>query len=228
MYFKGIEAGRFPYFPHADTYLYAISTAICFQAVSITFTHGLPSGHMRVKLSLQCFVHYKTTSNLPHCKHCVIVFLNRFLIGRKQHWNVATEMFCRLWWKSRTWDLLTGSSSCVWRRAGMFVCSTHHIIEILKNKTKLCLFKVSTFGVSIICFWMFFPSVLLGLVWWTDRCWMCSALRPPEISKTLRSNWTLNSPPCFHQVATSSWVDVEGFGWHLNSLISCNLFNNVF
>ncbi|TMS13865.1 Transmembrane protein 135 [Larimichthys crocea] len=32
MYFKGIEAGRFPYFPHADTVLYAISTAICFQA----------------------------------------------------------------------------------------------------------------------------------------------------------------------------------------------------
>ncbi|XP_041657391.1 transmembrane protein 135 [Cheilinus undulatus] len=32
MYFKGIEAGRFPYFPQADTVLYAISTAICFQA----------------------------------------------------------------------------------------------------------------------------------------------------------------------------------------------------
>ncbi|XP_044078722.1 transmembrane protein 135 [Siniperca chuatsi] len=32
MYFKGIEAGQFPYFPHADTVLYAISTAICFQA----------------------------------------------------------------------------------------------------------------------------------------------------------------------------------------------------
>lgn len=32
MYFKGIEAGRFPYFPHADTVLYAVSTAICFQA----------------------------------------------------------------------------------------------------------------------------------------------------------------------------------------------------
>uniref|UniRef100_G3QBI7 Transmembrane protein 135 n=1 Tax=Gasterosteus aculeatus aculeatus TaxID=481459 RepID=G3QBI7_GASAC len=32
MYFKGIEAGHFPYFPHADTVLYAISTAICFQA----------------------------------------------------------------------------------------------------------------------------------------------------------------------------------------------------
>ncbi|XP_041808170.1 transmembrane protein 135 [Chelmon rostratus] len=32
LYFKGIEAGRFPYFPHADTILYAISTAICFQA----------------------------------------------------------------------------------------------------------------------------------------------------------------------------------------------------
>uniref|UniRef100_A0A3Q3VKA4 Transmembrane protein 135 n=1 Tax=Mola mola TaxID=94237 RepID=A0A3Q3VKA4_MOLML len=32
MYFKGIEAGRFPYFPQADTVIYAISTAICFQA----------------------------------------------------------------------------------------------------------------------------------------------------------------------------------------------------
>lgn len=38
MYFKGIEAGRFPYYPHADTVLYAISTAICFQAVSVTCT----------------------------------------------------------------------------------------------------------------------------------------------------------------------------------------------
>uniref|UniRef100_A0A3Q1EN16 Transmembrane protein 135 n=1 Tax=Acanthochromis polyacanthus TaxID=80966 RepID=A0A3Q1EN16_9TELE len=32
MYFKGIEAGQFPYFPHADTIIYAVSTAICFQA----------------------------------------------------------------------------------------------------------------------------------------------------------------------------------------------------
>ncbi|XP_068600560.1 transmembrane protein 135 [Brachionichthys hirsutus] len=32
LYFKGIEAGRFPYFPQADTVLYAVSTAICFQA----------------------------------------------------------------------------------------------------------------------------------------------------------------------------------------------------
>nr|XP_057943037.1 transmembrane protein 135 [Doryrhamphus excisus] len=32
LYFKGIEAGHFPYFPQADTVLYAISTAICFQA----------------------------------------------------------------------------------------------------------------------------------------------------------------------------------------------------
>ncbi|XP_054610962.1 transmembrane protein 135 isoform X2 [Dunckerocampus dactyliophorus] len=32
LYFKGIEAGHFPYFPHADTVLYSISTAICFQA----------------------------------------------------------------------------------------------------------------------------------------------------------------------------------------------------
>ncbi|MEQ2180027.1 hypothetical protein GOODEAATRI_031343, partial [Goodea atripinnis] len=35
MYFKGIEAGRFPYFPHADTVIYAISTAICFHAVRL-------------------------------------------------------------------------------------------------------------------------------------------------------------------------------------------------
>lgn len=40
MYFKGIEAGRFPYFPHADTVLYAISTAICFQAVSAKHMPG--------------------------------------------------------------------------------------------------------------------------------------------------------------------------------------------
>ncbi|XP_032151720.1 transmembrane protein 135 isoform X3 [Sapajus apella] len=32
MYFKGIEAGKVPYFPHADTIIYCISTAICFQA----------------------------------------------------------------------------------------------------------------------------------------------------------------------------------------------------
>ncbi|XP_039704213.1 transmembrane protein 135 isoform X4 [Pteropus medius] len=32
MYFKGIEAGKVPYFPHADSIIYSISTAICFQA----------------------------------------------------------------------------------------------------------------------------------------------------------------------------------------------------
>ncbi|XP_029458143.1 transmembrane protein 135 isoform X2 [Rhinatrema bivittatum] len=32
MYFKGIEAGKFPYFPHADSIIYTVSTAICFQA----------------------------------------------------------------------------------------------------------------------------------------------------------------------------------------------------
>lgn len=37
MYFKGIEAGKVPYFPHADTIIYSISTAICFQAVSYSF-----------------------------------------------------------------------------------------------------------------------------------------------------------------------------------------------
>uniref|UniRef100_G3UQ23 Transmembrane protein 135 n=1 Tax=Meleagris gallopavo TaxID=9103 RepID=G3UQ23_MELGA len=33
IYFKGIEAGKVPYFPHADSVIYAISTSICFQAV---------------------------------------------------------------------------------------------------------------------------------------------------------------------------------------------------
>uniref|UniRef100_A0AAX7UZN1 Transmembrane protein 135 n=1 Tax=Astatotilapia calliptera TaxID=8154 RepID=A0AAX7UZN1_ASTCA len=32
IYFKGIEAGRLPYIPHADTIIYAVSTAICFHA----------------------------------------------------------------------------------------------------------------------------------------------------------------------------------------------------
>ncbi|KAG7252729.1 hypothetical protein CRUP_002539 [Coryphaenoides rupestris] len=43
IYFKGIEAGRFPYFPHADTVLYAISTAICFQAAVMEVQNLRPS-----------------------------------------------------------------------------------------------------------------------------------------------------------------------------------------
>ncbi|XP_041864552.1 transmembrane protein 135 [Melanotaenia boesemani] len=43
MYFKGIEAGRFPYFPHADTIIYAISTAICFQAAVMEVQNLRPS-----------------------------------------------------------------------------------------------------------------------------------------------------------------------------------------
>ncbi|KAM6983407.1 transmembrane protein 135 isoform 2-T2 [Tautogolabrus adspersus] len=43
MYFKGIEAGRFPYFPHADTVLYAISTAICFQAAVMEMQNLRPT-----------------------------------------------------------------------------------------------------------------------------------------------------------------------------------------
>lgn len=35
MYFKGIAAGKVPYFPQADTIIYSISTAICFHAVSM-------------------------------------------------------------------------------------------------------------------------------------------------------------------------------------------------
>ncbi|XP_013858672.1 transmembrane protein 135 [Austrofundulus limnaeus] len=43
MYFKGIEAGHFPYFPHADTVIYAISTAICFQAAVMEMQNLRPS-----------------------------------------------------------------------------------------------------------------------------------------------------------------------------------------
>uniref|UniRef100_A0A667XFS3 Transmembrane protein 135 n=1 Tax=Myripristis murdjan TaxID=586833 RepID=A0A667XFS3_9TELE len=43
MYFKGIEAGHFPYFPHADTVIYAISTAICFQAAVMEVQNLRPS-----------------------------------------------------------------------------------------------------------------------------------------------------------------------------------------
>uniref|UniRef100_A0A3Q2PSQ0 Transmembrane protein 135 n=1 Tax=Fundulus heteroclitus TaxID=8078 RepID=A0A3Q2PSQ0_FUNHE len=43
MYFKGIEAGRFPYFPHADTVIYAVSTAICFHAAVMEVQNLRPS-----------------------------------------------------------------------------------------------------------------------------------------------------------------------------------------
>lgn len=43
MYFKGIEAGRFPYFSEADTIIYAISTAICFQAAVMEVQNLRPS-----------------------------------------------------------------------------------------------------------------------------------------------------------------------------------------
>ncbi|KAM4726753.1 transmembrane protein 135 isoform 1-T1 [Anableps anableps] len=43
MYFKGIEAGQFPYFPHADTIIYAISTAICFHAAVMEVQNLRPS-----------------------------------------------------------------------------------------------------------------------------------------------------------------------------------------
>ncbi|XP_073770227.1 transmembrane protein 135 isoform X1 [Danio rerio] len=43
LYFKGIEAGRFPYFPEADTVIYAISTAICFQAAVMEVQNLRPS-----------------------------------------------------------------------------------------------------------------------------------------------------------------------------------------
>ncbi|XP_071990171.1 transmembrane protein 135 [Engystomops pustulosus] len=43
MYFKGIEAGRFPYFPHADSIIYAVSTAICFHAAVLEVQNLRPS-----------------------------------------------------------------------------------------------------------------------------------------------------------------------------------------
>uniref|UniRef100_A0A3P9KMM6 Transmembrane protein 135 n=1 Tax=Oryzias latipes TaxID=8090 RepID=A0A3P9KMM6_ORYLA len=43
MYFKGIEAGHVPYFPHADTIIYSISTAICFQAAVMEVQNLRPS-----------------------------------------------------------------------------------------------------------------------------------------------------------------------------------------
>ncbi|XP_077403488.1 transmembrane protein 135 [Vanacampus margaritifer] len=43
LYFKGIEAGHFPYFPQADTYLYAVSTAICFQAAVMEMQNIRPA-----------------------------------------------------------------------------------------------------------------------------------------------------------------------------------------
>ncbi|KAI2659818.1 Transmembrane protein 135 [Labeo rohita] len=40
---EGIEAGKFPYFPEADTVIYAISTAICFQAAVMEVQNLRPS-----------------------------------------------------------------------------------------------------------------------------------------------------------------------------------------
>lgn len=43
MYFKGIEAGKCPYFPQADCIIYAVSTAICFQAAVLEVQNLRPS-----------------------------------------------------------------------------------------------------------------------------------------------------------------------------------------
>uniref|UniRef100_A0A8L0DUT7 Transmembrane protein 135 n=1 Tax=Oncorhynchus mykiss TaxID=8022 RepID=A0A8L0DUT7_ONCMY len=43
MYFKGIETGHLPYFSQADTIIYAISTAICFQAAVMEVQNLRPS-----------------------------------------------------------------------------------------------------------------------------------------------------------------------------------------
>ncbi|XP_069746990.1 transmembrane protein 135 isoform X2 [Narcine bancroftii] len=43
LYFKGIEAGKCPYIAHADTIIYAISTAVCFQAAVMEVQNLRPS-----------------------------------------------------------------------------------------------------------------------------------------------------------------------------------------
>ncbi|KAM5180261.1 transmembrane protein 135 [Mantella aurantiaca] len=43
MYFKGIEAGRCPYFPHADSLIYAVSSAVCFHAAVMEVQNLRPS-----------------------------------------------------------------------------------------------------------------------------------------------------------------------------------------
>ncbi|OCT93279.1 hypothetical protein XELAEV_18016345mg [Xenopus laevis] len=43
MYFKGIEAGKCPYFPHADSVIYAVSTAVCFHAAVMEVQNLRPS-----------------------------------------------------------------------------------------------------------------------------------------------------------------------------------------
>nr|XP_023420354.1 transmembrane protein 135 [Cavia porcellus] len=43
IYFKGIQAGKVPYFPHADTIIYSISTAICFHAAVMEVQNLRPS-----------------------------------------------------------------------------------------------------------------------------------------------------------------------------------------
>ncbi|PIO36047.1 hypothetical protein AB205_0217000, partial [Aquarana catesbeiana] len=51
MYFKGIESGRCPYFPHADSVIYAVSTAICFHA-AVLEVHNLRPSYWKFLLRL--------------------------------------------------------------------------------------------------------------------------------------------------------------------------------
>lgn len=51
IYFKGIEAGKVPYFPHADSIIYAISTSICFQAVSMLSSDRIWSSSSLTEMS---------------------------------------------------------------------------------------------------------------------------------------------------------------------------------
>ncbi|XP_043927246.1 transmembrane protein 135 [Protopterus annectens] len=51
MYFKGIDAGKCPYIPQADTIIYAVSTAICFQA-AVMEVHNLRPSYWKFLLRL--------------------------------------------------------------------------------------------------------------------------------------------------------------------------------
>ncbi|KAH0513901.1 Transmembrane protein 135 [Microtus ochrogaster] len=51
MYFKGIAAGKVPYFPQADTIIYSISTAICFHA-AVMEVHNLRPSYWKFLLRL--------------------------------------------------------------------------------------------------------------------------------------------------------------------------------
>ncbi|CAH2225566.1 transmembrane 135 isoform X1 [Pelobates cultripes] len=51
LYFKGIDAGKLPYFPHADSIIYAVSTAVCFHA-AVLEVHNLRPSYWKFLLRL--------------------------------------------------------------------------------------------------------------------------------------------------------------------------------